>query len=679
MITVRSYAQGRWVEPSGKGSPLLDAATGEQVAELKTGELDYRAMAEYARQTGGPTLRKMTIHERAYRIKDLAKYLIARKERFYELSQHTGATKADSWIDIDGGISSLFVISSKARREMNDDPFYVDGPMEQLSREGTFIGQHLCVPLHGVAVQINAFNFPVWGMLEKLGPAIIAGMPVIVKPAPAGSYLTQAVVESMLESELLPEGALQFIAADKPGDLLDHLTNQDVIAFTGSKSTGDKLRTHPNIIKNSVRFNMETDSLNCSILGSDVSADQPEFDLFVKEVTREMTSKAGQKCTAIRRALVHEDRVDDVIGAIKKRLEKITVGDPSSKDVKMGALASDEQKKRLRQHVDELLDHSELAYGELNGEPNGQGAFSDPLLLYCKRPLQTDAPHQIEAFGPVCTVMPYQNEQEAVELARKGEGSLVGSMFTADDDLAKRITLEVAPWHGRFMIINRHSAGESTGHGSPMPHLMHGGPGRAGGGEELGGIRSILHYMQRTALQGSPTTLTKISNTFLKGSETTSDRIHPFRKYFEELQVGERHVTHRRTVTEADIVNFGCLSGDHFYAHFDDIAAKDSFFEERVAHGYFVLSAAAGLFVDPAPGPVMANYGLDDLRFVEPVRIGDTIQAKLTVKSKVKQRLREEHDRPRGIVKWDVEVVNQREEVVAMYDILTLVERQHEE
>lgn len=683
-MRVKSYAAGKWHEGNGEAVRLYSAVTGEQVAEQSAGGLDYHAMLDYARSTGGPKLREMTIHERGLMVKSLAQYLNERKKEFYKLSVDTGATRSDSWIDIDGGISTLFVMASKSRREMNNDPFYVDGDMEQLSREGSFVGQHIYVPLEGAAIHINAFNFPCWGMLEKLGPTLIAGVPAIIKPSPVGSYLTGKMVEAIIESGILPEGAIQFIAADKPGDLLDHLDSQDVVAFTGSAETGQKLKAHPNIIRNSVRFNLESDSLNCSILGEDVTPDSEEFKLFVKEVYNEITSKTGQKCTAIRRSLVPRHLTDQVIQALKQRLDNVQVGDPNDKNVRMGPLASRDQLERFKEQLKKLSEHTEPVYGDAKApdahvQANGKGAYCSPVVLYCKNPEQTDAPHEIEAFGPMTTIMPYDSIDQAIEIAKRGGGSLVGSLFTADDDLARRVVLGVAPYHGRFMIINRESAGESTGHGSPLPHLTHGGPGRAGGGEELGGVRGILHYMQRVALQGSPTTLSAICNRYLKGARTRGDRIHPFQKYFDELQVGERLTTHRRTVTEADIVNFGCLSGDHFYAHMDDIGARGSLFEQRVAHGYFVLSAAAGLFVSPAPGPVLANYGLESLRFLQPVYIGDTIQVHLTVKSKTWREKRQPDETPKGIVNWDVQVVNQNDEVVADYEILTLVQRYDEE
>ena len=671
-MNVLSYSRGNWID-KGKKTDLISAVDGSKVATLVEADLDYKAMCEYARQTAGPVLREMSIHERAFKIKFMAKFLLDRKNKYYEISSHTGATKRDSWIDIEGGIITAFGISSQARRNLSDLPWHVEGGQVTLSRKGTFTGQHICVPRHGVAVQINAFNFPVWGMLEKLAPAFIAGMPSIIKPSPLGSYLAYEVFKDIVESKILPEGSVQFIAADKPGDLLDHLTSQDMVAFTGSAETGKRLKSHPNIIANSVRFNLESDSLNCSILGPDVTPAMEEFDLFIREVANEMTVKTGQKCTAIRRTIVPRERVEDVIESLKKRLEKTTVGDPVKEATRMGPLASTEQAERFDQQLQKLMEVTDTVYG--NGNGRHDSAFSGARLLLCHKPMQVDEVHTLEAFGPMTTVMPYESTGEAVALANKADGSLVGSLFTADDALAREITLGCAPYHGRFMVINRHSAGESTGHGSPIASLVHGGPGRAGGGEELGGARSVLHHMQRVALQGSPTTLMNITGQHIQGAETEPSDAHPFRKHFEDLKTGEHLVTHRRTVTEADIVNFGNLSGDHFYAHFDEEAAKKSIFGRRVAHGYFVLSAAAGMFVDPAPGPVMLNYGLEELRFLAPVAPGDTIRAKLIVKKKTVRQQRETDPKPFGMVWFDVEVTNQKDELVAEYTILTLVER----
>jgi len=672
-MKVLSYTKGQW-HKEGKETDLISAVTGDPVAQMVEAELDYNSVCEYARDVGGPKLREISIHERAFKIKFLGQYLMDRKEKYYELSAHTGATKQDSWIDIDGGIITAFLISSKSRRNLTDRPYHVDGDHERLSRKGTFMGQHICVPRHGAALHINAFNFPVWGMLEKMAPAIIGGMPVIVKPSPVGSYLAYAVFKDIIESGLLPEGTVQYIAADKPGDLLDHLISQDVVAFTGSAETGRKLKAHPNIVANNVRFNLEADSLNCSILGSDVTPDMEEFDLFIDEVAEEMTVKTGQKCTAIRRTIVPKDRMDEIVTALQEKLEAITIGDPAKKETKMGPLAGKEQAERFNTQLQQLTEVTDMAYAPENGHNN---AFAEPRLLICHQPMQVDKVHTLEAFGPMTTVMPYDSTDEAIALANKADGSLVGSLFTADDEIAREITLGCAPYHGRFMVINRHSAEESTGHGSPIGSLVHGGPGHAGGGEELGGARAVLHYMQRVALQGSPTTLMNITRQYIKGADTAESQEHPFRKYFEDLEPGEALTTHRRTVTEADIANFGAVSGDHFYAHFDEIAAKDSLFEKRIAHGYFVLSAAAGMFVDPAPGPVMLNYGLENLRFLAPVAPGDTIQAKLIVKRKNVRQKKADDKYPFGVVYWDVEVYNQDEEMVADYTILTLVKRRN--
>ena len=675
---LESYVRGEWVAGTGKATDLFHAVTGEKIAEATTNGIDFGAMVDHAKRVGGPALRRMTFHERALMLKAMAQYLMARKDEFYTVSAATGATKSDSWVDIEGGIGTLFAYASRGRRELPNERFYIEGPTEMLSKGGSFVGRHICVPLEGVAVHINAFNFPVWGMLEKLSPTLLAGMPAIVKPATVTSYLTEAVFRAMIESKLFPEGAIQLLCGSA-GDLLDHLDCQSAVAFTGSAGTGKMLKTSTAIIDNNVRFNMEADSLNYSMLGPDAVPGTPEFDLFIKEVVREMTTKAGQKCTAIRRTLVPESALSDVMTALTKRLETTTLGDPAVEGVRMGPLAGRGQVAEVRRSVDMLARSAELVYGNLDdfpvvGADRARGAFFPALLFYAKDPFGAAEPHDVEAFGPVNTVMPYRTVDDAIELAKKGKGSLVGSLFTADDRVARDVVFGTAAYHGRLMLVNRHSAKESTGHGSPLPHLVHGGPGRAGGGEEMGGVRGVLHYMQRTALQGSPTTLMHVTNEYTPGAERASDRIHPFRKTFDELQVGDALVTARRTVTEADIVNFAGISGDFFYAHMDDIAARDSLFERRVAHGYFVLSAAAGLFVDPAPGPVLANYGLESLRFVKPVYPGDTIQATLTVKQKTAKE-KKEGQVAQGVVAWDVEVKNQNNELVAVYTILTLVRR----
>ena len=675
-LKLKNYTQGRWVEGEGIGNSLFNAITGDEIFSATSEGLDFGGMLDYGRKTAGSKLRKMTFHERARMIKALAMYLNEKKKSFYALSAATGATKADSWIDIDGGIGNLFVYASKGRRELPDESFYVDGNMEMISKNGTFVGHHICVPLEGVAVHINAFNFPVWGMLEKIAVNLLAGVPAIVKPASSTSFLTELVVQEIIASKILPEGSLQLICGGV-GDLFDHLTCQDVVTFTGSATTGRMLKSNSTILNNSVRFNMEADSLNCSILGPDCTPETEEFKLFVKEVTREMTVKAGQKCTAIRRVIVPENLVEAVKNAVSERLKSTVIGDPAVEGVRMGPLASHSQVKDVKDKVRQLMTSCDLVYGnvddvEVVGADSKKGAFISAMLLYCKEPMKHLEPHSIEAFGPVSTIMPYRSNEEAVELAKMGKGSLVGSIFTADNKFAKEMVIGAASMHGRMVIINKECAGESTGHGSPLPHLVHGGPGRAGGGEEMGGIRGVYHYMQRTALQGSPTTLTKILNTYLPGAETKEDVIHPFRKYFEEINVGDSLITHRRTVSEADIVNFAGISGDFFYAHMDETSLEGSIFEKRVAHGYFVISAAAGLFVDPKKGPVLANYGLDNLRFIQPVYVGDTIHVKITCQRKT-QKDKREGQLNQGVVEWYVQVINQKQEIVALETVLTLV------
>jgi oxepin-CoA hydrolase/3-oxo-5,6-dehydrosuberyl-CoA semialdehyde dehydrogenase len=673
---IQSYAVGEWFTGAGTGTALYHAVTGDQIGVASSEGLDFAAMLDHARRVGGPALRRLTFHQRARMLKALALHLTERKEEFYRVSAYSGATRGDSWIDIDGGIGTLFAYASRGRRDFPDETYYVDGGPEALSKGGTFIGRHICVPLEGVAVQINAFNFPVWGMLEKLSTSFLAGMPTIAKPATVTCYLAEVVARAMIESNILPPGSFQLVCGSA-GDLLDHLGSQDAVAFTGSAATGLQLRSSRAILEHNVRFNQEADSLNFSMLGPDAAPGTDEFDLFVKEVVKEMTVKAGQKCTAIRRTFVPAAMTDDVVAALRKRLAGVKVGDPSIEGVRMGPLAGRSQRREVAANADRLRSATELLHGgpdalDVVGADPEKGAFYPATLLYADDPFARSEPHDVEAFGPVNTVMPYASVDEAIELAKLGKGSLVGSLFTSRDEVARAVALGTAAYHGRLMLVNRHSAKESTGHGSPLPHLVHGGPGRAGGGEEMGGVRGVLHYMQRTALQGAPQTLTTVTREWSRGATERTDRVHPFRKYFEELEVGETLVTHRRTVTESDVVNFAGISGDFFYAHMDDIAARDSLFERRVAHGYFVLSAAAGLFVDPAPGPVLANYGLEGLRFVKPVYIGDTIRARLTCKQKTAKEDREGQI-PQGVVHWDVEVTNQSAETVAVYTILTLV------
>jgi oxepin-CoA hydrolase/3-oxo-5,6-dehydrosuberyl-CoA semialdehyde dehydrogenase len=672
-MQLRNFARNAWVAGEGDGLALPSAVDGRTVATLTSAGLDFSAMLDYARRVGGPNLRRFTFHERANMLKALAKQLTEHKQEFYALSTDTGATRSDSWIDIDGGISTLFVFSSKGRREMPNDRLYLDGPPEMLSKNGTFVGQHVFVPRLGVAVHINAFNFPCWGMLEKLAPTILAGVPAIVKPASSTAYLTEAMVQRIVASGILPQGSIQLICGSV-GDLFNHLTSQDTVAFTGSKSTAEKLQQHPRVLEHSVRFTAETDSLNASILGPDAVPGTPEFDLFVNEVKREMVSKAGQKCTAIRRILAPAAVSADLVRALSSALRKVRVGHPGRDDVDMGALASLGQRDEVRARVAQLAAEAEVVYGngesfEVTGADVREGAFFMPTLLYCDHPLSSRSVHRIEAFGPVSTVLPYDSLDEAIELARLGDGSLAASIVTNDNDVARTLVLGCAAYHGRMLVINRHCAGESTGHGSPLPHLVHGGPGRAGGGEELGGVRGVLHYMQRTALQGSPETLSHIGQRWIRGAHEHAADVHPFRKTFEQLAIGDSVDTAAREITLDDINHFAEFTGDKFYAHMDEEAArKNPFFEGRVAHGYLIVSFAAGLFVDPDFGPVLANYGLDDLRFAQPVNYGDSIKVRLTCKQKT---LRE--GTGYGEVRWDTEVTNQNDEIVASYDVLTMV------
>lgn len=672
-MKLQNFAENCWVDGDDDGKELKSAVDGEPIASITSSGVDFAGMLDYARRIGGANLRQHTFHDRAFMLKDLAKCLTEHKKEFYALSTSTGATKSDSWIDIDGGISTLFVYSSKGRREMPNDKVFLDGPPEALSRNGTFVGQHIFTPRPGAAVHINAYNFPCWGMLEKLAPALLAGVPAIVKPASSTAYLTELVVRRMIESGILPEGSIQLICGGV-GDLFDHLTCQDLVAFTGSKATAEKLQQHPRVVSESVHFTAETDSLNASILGPDAVPGTPEFDLFIKEVTTEMTTKAGQKCTAIRRIIAPANTSGDVVRALSSALGKIRVGHPAHADTDMGALASHGQRDEVRARVRELSAEAQIVFGnhdefEVHGADSRKGAYFMPTLLHCERPLFASAVHSVEAFGPVSTVLPYENLDEAIELARLGGGSLAGSIITNDNDVARELVLGCAPWHGRMIVINRHCAAESTGHGSPLPHLVHGGPGRAGGGEELGGIRGVLHYMQRTAIQGSPETVSRIGNRWIRGGVQNESIVHPFRKTFEQVEIGDTINTKSREITLNDIDHFAEFTGDNFYAHMDDKAAKKNpFFEGRVAHGYLIVSFAAGLFVDPDFGPVLANYGVDDLRFAKPVNFGDLLKVRLTCKQKT---LREGSGY--GEVRWDTEVTNQDDEIVASYDVLTMV------
>jgi oxepin-CoA hydrolase/3-oxo-5,6-dehydrosuberyl-CoA semialdehyde dehydrogenase len=672
--TLQSYIGGHW-QGAEAASALRSAVNGNTIAHTHAEALDFGEAVEHARRKGLPALMAMDFQERAQRLKALAKYLLEHKDQLYAVSAHTGATKVDSWIDIEGGAGTLYAYASIGSNELPSGNLVHEGPAFAIGKKGGFSGTHVLVPRGGLAVHINAFNFPVWGLLEKFAPSFLAGMPCIGKPASATSYLTEAAMRLIVQSGILPEASLQLVIGGT-GDLLDRLNGADVVTFTGSADTASRLRVHPNLIANSVPFNAEADSLNCAILGPDVSPDDEEFELFVKEVAREMTVKAGQKCTAIRRAIVPAKHMDAVIEKLAARLAKTTVGDPSVEGVRMGPLASHAQQADVAERIALLRKDAELAFSgkaEWVGEGTVDGAFCAPTLLACRKPMDVDSVHNIEAFGPVSTVMAYEDLDEALALAARGEGSLVATLVTHDTAVAAKAIPAMAAWHGRLHILDREAAVESTGHGSPLPTLKHGGPGRAGGGEELGGLRAVKHYLQRAAVQGSPTMLSAVTGEHVRGAKVNNTAVHPFRSYFEDLQIGDSLLTHRRTVGEADIVAFGGISGDYFYMHFDEEAAKDSPFGKRIAHGYFVLSAAAGLFVSPAPGPVLANYGLDTLRFVKPVGIGDTIQARLTAKRKIDRNKKDAKGVGQGVVAWDVEVTNQLGELVASYDILTLV------
>jgi oxepin-CoA hydrolase / 3-oxo-5,6-dehydrosuberyl-CoA semialdehyde dehydrogenase len=681
MKRIPNYIMGQWLEHSGEGYIQYNAITGEAISTVGSEGLDFAAMADYARKVGNPALRKMTFHQRGQMIKALALYLMELKKKYYVVSALSGATRADSWIDIEGGIGTLFAYAS-LRRKFPNQPFYVDGETAPLSKEGTFIGHHIMVPKRGVAIHLNAFNFPIWGMLEKLAVNFLAGMPAIVKPAEQTSYLTQVMVEDIIASGILPDGALQLVCGSGVG-ILDPVMSQDIVTFTGSAHTGTFLKTLPSIINNAVPFNMEADSLNCSVLGPDAEPGTEEFDLFIKEVRKEMTVKSGQKCTAIRRIIVPEHLVDAVQAALGKQLASTSLGDPSVEGVRMGPLATREQVEEVKSKVKELSLEGLIVFGSLEdfeviGADKNKGAFMAPILMVNNNPFQNVKVHSIEAFGPVSTVMPYKNLDEAIELAQMGKGSLVTSIATFDDKIAREFVLGAATHHGRILVLNRESAKESTGHGSPMPLLTHGGPGRAGGGEEMGGMRGVMHYLQRTAIQGTPTTLSAITEVHQYGAKYIEDDVHPFRKHFEDLRISETWITHKHTVSETDIHNFANVSGDNFYAHMDATSLEGTIFEQRVAHGYFVLSKAAGLFVEPRKGPVMLNYGLDECRFVKPVYPGMTIGVRLTVKEKVDQEKRSPEDIAKGIVKWLVDIYDQTGETVALATILTMVMKKNQ-
>ncbi|WP_312822296.1 phenylacetic acid degradation bifunctional protein PaaZ [Epilithonimonas sp.] len=681
-MQLENYALGRWIKGEGEGHALYNSINGELVATATSKGLNFAEMMDYARKVGGPVLRKLTFQERGLMLKKLAFHLMEKKDIFYKVSWATGATKADSWVDIEGGIGNLFSNAS-LRRQFPDLPYYIDGDSVKLSKEGTFIGHHICTPKRGVAIHINAFNFPVWGMLEKIAVNLLAGVPAIVKPATATSFLTEVVVKEIIASQILPEGSLQLICGSANG-ILDNVTMEDVVTFTGSASTGKMLKAHPKIVEESVPFNLEADSLNAMVLGEDAKQGTAEFDLFIKEAIREMTTKAGQKCTAVRRLLVPANLVEDVQIALGQRLSGVIIGDPNVEGVRMGALANKDQVKEVSEKVQELSKTQEIVFGnldnfEVKGADKNKGAFISPILFFNSDPFKYTDCHNIEAFGPVSTIIPYNNLDEAIELARMGKGSLCCSVVTANDDFARDFVIGAASMHGRILILNSDCAKESTGHGSPLPMLIHGGPGRAGGGEEMGGKRGVLHYMQRTAIQGSPTTLTHITQQYQYGGKQWEDNIHPFRKHFEELKIGETYITAKHTVTESDITNFANVSGDNFYAHMDATSLEGTIFEGRVAHGYFILSKAAGLFVDARKGPVLLNYGLDECRFVKPVYPGMTIGVKFTCKEKINQEKRDEEDIAKGIVRWLVDVYDETGETVAIATILTMVKKLNQE
>lgn len=678
-MKLENYILGKWITGDGDGQPLYDAVTGETIAHATTKGLDFKAVLQYGREVGNTSLRKLTFHERGRMLRALAMHLMAKKDKFYEISYHTGATKADSWIDIEGGIGNLFANAS-LRRKFPDLPYCTDGDPVGLSKGGTFMGHHLLVPKEGVAVHINAYNFPVWGMLEKCAVNWLAGVPAVVKPASITSYLTEAVVKEIIASGILPEGALQLLCGSA-GDMLDHVTAQDVVTFTGSKSTGLLLKSHRRILEESVPFNMEADSLNAIVLGKDVTPSSPEWDLFIKEVRKEMTVKAGQKCTAIRRIFVPEHLLEDAYLALGKALSQTTVGNPLNEKVRMGSLASIDQREEVKQNVQKLLAFSQIVYGSLDSvevidADAKKGAFLSPLLLLSEDGFKNEAVHDIECFGPVSTIMPYKHLDDAILLAKKGKGSLCCSIVTADNNIARDFVVGAATHHGRILVLNQDCAKESTGHGSPLPLLVHGGPGRAGGGEEMGGVRGVKHYMQRVAVQSSPTTITNITQQFQPNAKGIPSEVHPFRKYFEELQVGDQIITTKRKITSEDIDAFAELSGDHFYAHKKDTDFSGTMFEQQVAHGYFVMSLSAGLFVDGSDlGPVLLNYGIDELRFTKPVYPGAEIHIRFTCKEKLPQDQKDENDIPKGIVKWLVEMIDETGEHVGIATILTMVKR----
>jgi oxepin-CoA hydrolase / 3-oxo-5,6-dehydrosuberyl-CoA semialdehyde dehydrogenase len=678
MKTYQNYAKGEWIGGEGVETELFNAITGEQLGSCSSVGLDYAGMMDYAKSKGGSALRKMTFTERGLMLKNLAMFLMEKKRAYYEVSAWTGATRVDSWIDIEGGIGNLFANAS-LRRQLPDLPYHVDGQAIPLSKGGSFIGHHIMVPKHGVAIHINAFNFPIWGMLEKIAVNLMAGVPAIVKPSEFTCYLTEVMVRDIIASKILPEGALQLVVGLGRG-VIDFAGNQDTITFTGSATTGTIISNQENIKEESVSFTLECDSLNAAILGKDAVPGTADFDIFIKEVQKEITVKAGQKCTAVRRVIVPEDLMDDVQKALAARLDKNTIGDPSDKSVRMGSLVTKLQVERVRANVELLLKEQPIVYGDLDnfevvGADKEKGAFFSPIVFRNDDPHKNLGAHNIECFGPVTTLMPYKDIPDAVEIAKLGKGSLVSSIVTSDDDIATEYVINAANMHGRILVLNERCAKESTGHGSPMPLLTHGGPGRAGGGEEMGGVRGIKHYLQRTAIQGHPQTITAITKQFQYGADQPEANPHVFRQHFEDLKVGDTVFTHKHTVTEADIVNFANVSGDNFYAHVDATSLEGTMFEQRVAHGYFVLAKAAGLFVDPKKGPVLLNYGIDECRFTKPVYIGTTMGVRFTVKEKIDQEKKNDADVAKGIVKFLVDMYDETGDTIGVATILTMVKK----
>ncbi len=688
MNKLGNYITGNWITGDGDGQLLYNAVTGDAIATASTKGLDFQSITDYARKVGNPALRKMTFHERGNMLKALALHLRNHLDKFYAISYQTGATKADSWVDIEGGIGNLFANAS-LRRKFPDEVFCTDGESHNLSKNNTFMGTHILVPKEGAAIHINAFNFPVWGMLEKIAVNFLAGMPAIVKPATVTSYLTEAVVREIIASKILPEGALQLVCGSA-GDLLEHVTSQDVITFTGSASTGLMLRSQPKILRENVPFNMEADSLNCIVLGEDVTPAKPEWDIFIKEVRKEMTLKAGQRCTGIRRIFVPENKMEDLWKAISASLSQTVIGNPLNEKVRMGSLAGETQRREVKEQVKKLLASSQIVYGSLDSvnvvdADAGKGSFLSPILLMNESPFTSKEVHEVEAFGPVSTIMPYKGLDEAIALSKLGKGSLCSSIVTADDKIAKHYVIAAATHHGRILVLNNECAKESTGHGSPLPLLVHGGPGRAGGGEEMGGLRGVKHYLQRTAIQGSPTTITTITNVYQQNATGKDPGKHPFKKYFEELQIGDQIITDKRTISSEDIDRFADLSGDHFYAHIKTTDFTGTMFEQQVAHGYFIMSIAAGLFVDSyEKNPVLLNYGIDELRFTKPVYPGAEVYIRFTCKEKLPNDKRvienpddfkRGDDIEKGIVKWLVEFFDEANEITGIATILTMVKK----